>query len=250
VSIDNLARGLLRAAFRGRTIRRRLPRSVGGAVVLVAPDSQLKYLRPGTAGLDGELIGWAKRYVAAGDVVWDIGANSGIFAMAAAGMGASVLAVEPDPFLAHALVRTGAANSKLRLEVLAGAVDETPGIATLEIASGGRASNALRAYAGNYLPFGRSLGHVLVPTVRLDDLLAISSPRLVKIDIEGAEIAALRGAAKLLAEVRPVILMEIASEAWAEGVDIFGAAGYRLFDPDHPDRPAREPLFNILARPD
>src|SRR5258708_33360746 len=103
MSLDTLAREFARRIFRGRAIRRRLPGSVGGAVIFVAPDSQLKYLLPGTSGLDRQLIGWAKRYVGRGDIVWDIGANCGVFALAAAGLGAQVLAVEPDPFLANIL---------------------------------------------------------------------------------------------------------------------------------------------------
>jgi FkbM family methyltransferase len=215
----------------------------------VAPDSQLKYLRPGIRGLDRELIGWAKRYVGAGDVVWDIGANSGVFALAAAGLGAAVLAVEPDPFLSNALMRARAANPKLRVEVLAAAIDDNRGIATLELASGGRAANALSAYVGHRTPFGRSVGRLLVPALRLDDLLAISTPDLVKIDIEGAEIAALRGASELLSAVRPTLIMEIASEVWADGAEILHGAGYRLWDPDLPDREATAPIFNVLARP-
>ena len=208
-------------------------------MVFVAPSSQLKYLIPGSSGFDAALIDWARRYVRADAVVWDIGANCGIFALAAAGLGASVLAVEPDPFLAP----------HLEIEILAAAVDKGRGVATLQIASGGRAANALSAYAGNYVPFGRSIGAVRVPTLSLDDLLEISVPALVKIDIEGAEIAALNGATRLLNEVRPVILLEIASEVWDEGVAIFTAAGYRLSDPKHPEIEAKSPLFNVLATP-
>ena len=249
MTLDGLARAMLRAAFRGRTIRRRLPASVGGAVVHVAPDSQLKYLLPGPRGFDRALIRWAGRFVRDGDIVWDIGANSGVFTMAAAGLGASVLAVEPDPFLADGLLRSRAANSDLRVEVLAAAIADARGIATLEIASGGRAANALSAYAGNYLPFGQTIARVFVPTVPLDDLLAISVPSLVKIDIEGAEIAALTGARRLLSEVRPTLIVEIASEVWPEAVGILGDAGYRLSDPDHPGREIHDPIFNVLATP-
>ena len=108
--LNAAARSALRVAFRGRLLRRRLPAEVGRAVVYLAPESQLKYLRPGAAGLDAQLIGWARRYVQAETVVWDIGANCGVFALAAAGLGASVLAVEPDPFLVTALMRGKAAN--------------------------------------------------------------------------------------------------------------------------------------------
>jgi FkbM family methyltransferase len=249
MDVNAFGRAALREAFRGRTIRRRLPMSAGGALVHVAPESQLKYLLPGTAGLDRSLLGWAERYVRPGDIVWDIGANSGVFAMAAAGLGASVLAVEPDPFLANALLRTRAANPTLRMEVLAAAIDEKCGTATLEIAGGGRAANALSVYAGGRAQFGKSRGRVIVPTLSLDDLLSISIPDLIKIDIEGAELAALRGASAILSRVRPRMIIEIASEEWAIAADIFCAARYQLCDPDDPGKIASKPLFNVMARP-
>jgi FkbM family methyltransferase len=249
MSLDSFARGLIRAAFKGRLLRRRLPRSVGGAIVYVAPDSQLKYLRPGVSGFDKDLINWARRYVRPDNAVWDIGANCGVFAMAAAGLGAQVLAVEPDPFLADALLRARAANPGLRVEVMAAAVSEARGITTLQFASGGRAANALEAFAGTHVPFGASAGRMLTPTVRLDDLLGISAPTLVKLDVEGAELLALRGASRLLAEVRPTLIVEVDSSQWEEVGHLLSQAGYLLCDPDEPDRPVLEPLFNVLARP-
>jgi hypothetical protein len=36
---------------------------------------------------------------------------------------------------------------------------------------------------------------------------------------------------------------------WPEGVEILAGAGYRVCDPDHPERDVREPMFNILAQP-
>jgi len=250
MSLDSRLRGIAHAALRGVVQRRRLPARVGGAVVFVAPESQLKYLRPGVAGLDAELIGWAQRFTPPSGKVWDIGANCGVFALAAAGLGAEVLAVEPDPFLSALLLRARAANPQAKLEVLTAAVADQWGVATLVIASGGRAANALSRFAGAYLPFGRSEAQALAPTLRLDDLLAVSTPSLVKIDVEGAEILALRGASRLLAEVRPTLLMEVASEVWDEARGILGAASYRLFDPNQPEREVSEPLFNVLARPD
>jgi FkbM family methyltransferase len=242
-------RGLVHTAMRGVVLRRRLPASVGGAVVFLAPESQLKHLRPGPAGLDAALVGWAERYVRPGATVWDIGANCGVFALAAAGLGAQVVAVEPDPCLSALLLRARAANPRVKLEILTAAVADQQGLATLVISSGGRAGNALAPFAGFYKPFGRAEDEVLTPTLRLDDLLAVSTPALVKIDVEGAEILVLRGATRLLAEIRPRLLMEVASEAWEEASAILGAAGYRLFDPDDPGRELSEPLFNVFAIP-
>lgn len=250
MSLNERLRSIARSTLRGIVLRRRLPARVGGAVVFVMPESQLKYLRPGVVGLDAALIGWAERFVFPGSIIWDIGANCGVFALAAAGLGAETLAVEPDPVLSALLLRARTANMGLKLEVLTAAISDDRGLATLAIASGGRAANALAPFAGARSPFGRKESQVLAPTLRLDDLLAVSTPTLVKIDIEGAEIHALRGATRVLAEIRPTILMEVASEVWDEARVILHAAGYRLFDPDRPDTEADAPLFNVLARPE
>src|SRR5258708_2301644 len=108
-SISARARRLLEMVGRGRAFRRRLPRQFGRRPIWVTPDSRLRYLRPGSAGFDLELLGYIERYVNEGDVVWDIGANLGEFTIGAAhrvGSSGSVLAIEPDCTLAALLLRS------------------------------------------------------------------------------------------------------------------------------------------------
>ena len=70
-------------------------------------------------------------------------------------------------------------------------------------------------------------------TVTLDDLLAVSPPPdLVKIDIEGAEVLALRGATRLVRDVRPLFYVEVTDATATEVFDIFSARGYRASDLD------------------
>ncbi len=248
--VSGMLRSALRGVFHGRLIVRRLPAAVGGARVHLSPESQLKYLLPGRRGFDRDLLAWAERYVSTGDVVWDIGANSGVFTFAAAGRGASVLAVEPDPFLVHGLLRSRAANPGLQTEVLSAAASDARGEARLAIAVGGRASNSLRAFGSDRRYVGRSGLEVIVPTLRLDDLLALSAPNLVKIDVEGAELAVFRGAARLLAETRPRIIFEVGRELWPEISSLLRRAHYRLVDPLDPLRPADETTWNVMALPE
>jgi len=243
-----MLREILRSAVRGRVFRRHLPGEFGSAVLYVAPDSQLHYLKPGKAWMDNELLDWAARFVRRDDVVWDIGANVGLFAAAAAGRGGRVLAVEPDPFLANCLLRTRAANS-LDLEILAAAVSDKPGVATLEIASGGRASNSLSTYAGKRGQFGASVGRVAVPTVTLDSLLELSSPVLIKIDVEGAELDVLAGAERVLREVRPRWLIEVGRTLRPAATRLLAAQGYVLYDALDIGAPIEEASANVLAVP-
>ncbi|MCS6877659.1 MAG: FkbM family methyltransferase, partial [Geminicoccaceae bacterium] len=200
---------------RGRTIVRRLPREMGAARLHLTPDSQLKYLRPGRAGFEAKLLAQVAILVKPSTPVWDIGANVGVFAFAAAGLaGASgrVLAVEPDPWLFGLLQRSRAANrvrGLAEIELLCAAVADRPSVARFGIAARGRASNALLGLGGSRT--GGVREELLVPTVTLDQLLEASfAPELVTIDVEGAELLALRGAERLLREVRPRLLIEVA----------------------------------------
>jgi FkbM family methyltransferase len=234
--------------LRGWTISRRLPRAVGGGKIYVAPGSQLSFLRP--QPFDPSLIDWARRYAARGRVVWDIGANVGVFAFSASGMGSEVWAVEPDPFLANMLLRS--ARQRPNFHVVTAAISDRSRIARLEISSGGRAGNALAEHANSTVSFGRSIDEVVVPAIALDDLLeAASRPYLVKIHIEGAELAALSGAGKLLHEVRPILIVEVGSERGRTIGELLRRSGYRMRDALEPDGPEiAEPSFNTLCLPE
>jgi hypothetical protein len=72
--------------------------------------------------------------------------------------------------------------------------------------------------------------------VSLDGLLDISPPpAVVKIDVEGAEVSVLRGAQRLLEQIRPRILCEVSSGNREEASSILKSAGYRLYDAEARD---------------
>jgi FkbM family methyltransferase len=166
-----------------------------------------------------------------------------------------VLAVEPDPWLFGLLQRSRNANLGGGLgpvELLCAAVADRSGVARLQIAARGRAANALAGFGSSQM--GGVREELLVPTVTLDGLLdATFAPDLVKIDVEGAELLVLRGAGRLLAEVRPALLLEVA-ESNAEPVgELLTAARYRLFDAAEPAKgfpPVARPVWDTLALPE
>lgn len=88
----------------------------------------------------------------------------------------------------------------------------------------------------------------------LDRLLEQSAaPRLVKIDVEHAEAEVLRGAERLLREVRPVWLVELHGAEGQRAMELLGEAGYRVsaLGKGHPaarGRPAGGPA-HIVAEP-
>ncbi len=78
---------------------------------------------------------------------------------------------------------------------------------------------------------------VTVPVARLDDLIAagtVAAPDLIKLDVQGFELAVLRGGENALASARAV-LCEVSTRAFYDGQALFGdilsyleARGFRL----------------------
>ena len=66
---------------------------------MVSPSCGLRYLRWALGKVDPALFRWVEAYVKPGSVVWDVGANLGLFSFAAAaraGSDGAVVAFEPD----------------------------------------------------------------------------------------------------------------------------------------------------------
>ncbi len=252
-----MLRTLLETLSRGRVLRRHMPPELGGFPIFVSPDASLKLWRRDLRRVDPLLFALAAELVDPGAAVWDVGANVGLFALAAAfraGPAGSVLAVEPDAWLAGLIRRSSLAlpAACAPIAVLAAAVSDAPGTAELVIAARGRATNHLASVGGSTQSGGaRGVERVAVET--LDGLLArFPAPRLVKIDVEGAEARGLAGAARLLAEVRPAVVCEVAAENAAAVGGIFAAHGYALFDATAAPadrRPLAGPVWNTLALP-
>ena len=199
-----LIRHALMRLMRNKVVRRTLP---NGRRLLVSPDAQLKYLG---RGFDEDLVALAGT-IAPGSVVWDVGANCGVFAFSCDPT-CDVLGIEADPFLAD-LLRRSAVGSNVR--VLEKAVASETGSVEFSIAAHGRASNHLAKVSGNSMSGGER-ERINVAATTLDDLLSSEpAPAFVKIDVEGAEVEVLMGATRLLSEIRPTLYLEISDDTRA-----------------------------------
>lgn len=242
---------------RGVVLKRHLPARYGGSPIFVTPDVGLKFWKPGIGHVSPLLLRLAAELVHPGAVVWDIGANVGLFSIAAAhaaGREGSVLAIEPDIDLCVLLLRSAAlsAPSSARLNILPVAVSDTLGLAEFCISQRGRGSNFLQS-TGGLSQSGGSRETRLVPTVILDWLVKIrAAPTIVKIDVEGAEALVLRGAQEVLAVARPTVLCEVCDATADEVTALLQGHDYTIYDAAvavDQRRPISRAVWDTLAVP-
>ena len=180
-----------------------------------------------------------RRLVKPGAVVVDAGANVGyVTALLAAWVGPEgrVLSFEPVPQTAELLERAVRRLGLAQVTLHCCGVSDRHGEAQMAIprySDGGE-----NLYESRVLAAGESSAGavpVTIPLRRMDDELAADAGRIafMKIDVEGHENAALAGAERVLAESRPVLLVEIMGNLDAPGtpakqvVDWLAGRGYR-----------------------
>lgn len=163
---------------------------------------------------DRELTAAYREALRPGDRAWNVGAHVGLHALqlcAVVGTTGHVLAVEPNPHARAILARNLRLNG-CRATVGAYAIGERTGETMLSVDGASPMSRAGRAN-----PLLAQTSEVRVPVRTLDELLAEHGmPRVVVMDVEGWEIAALLGAPRLLSSPdRPLLLVEMhAGAAW------------------------------------
>ncbi len=242
---------------RGVVLQRRLPVNFGAGKILVSPDAGLRFYRRNLAAGDAILFRMVDELVAPDDVVWDIGANVGLFAFAAAnraGTGGKVVAIEPDLWLAGLLRRSCQLLDRTRnapVTVIPAAASNSFSLAKFHIAKRGRSSNHLEGGGSTQTGGTRSVESVV--TIPLDWLLEqVPPPQVLKIDVEGMEHRVLSGATAVLSKARPVIWCEVNPVNKEEVTKILYAHDYELFCAEE-NASQRQPLptapWETLARP-
>jgi FkbM family methyltransferase len=148
------------------------------------------------------------RLLRTGDCVLDIGANVGYYTLVAArlvGSAGCVHAFEPSPQTLPHLRTNARLNPLANIDVHGAAVTDRCGQTQFFMATPERTGYS------SIRDLGREAGGVTtVPTVSIDSLLDdLPAVRLVKIDVEGAELLALRGMRRLLERDRPFLILEV-----------------------------------------
>lgn len=144
-----------------------------------------------------------------GDVMIDGGANIGLFTLLAAarvGAGGRVIACEPSPTTMGLLAANVARNDYEWVDLREVALADVAGRLSLEVFDPGSGFSSFAPAAS-----GRQ---VEVEVTTLDEVADEVMDRLalVKLDVEGAELRALKGASRILEAARPDFIVELEPE--------------------------------------
>lgn len=176
-----------------------------------------------------------------GDVVYDVGANVGFYTLLASvlvGETGHVYSFEPFPENLRDLRRHLEMNHVNNCTVVDAAVSSADGEAVFD-PSDDRCTGRLAAK-----------GVLRVRTLALDGLVSrkeIRPPKVMKIDIEGAELECLRGASDLIQESHPIIFLAThGREIHSACIEILAKWNYRLTSLD--EQPI-EMSNELIARP-
>ncbi len=148
----------------------------------------------------------------------DIGANIGYFSLLAlnlVGPGGNVTAFEASPYIASILKKNISLNMAIgnSFKLHEKAVTDSPGVLTFNEAKGDHLGISSLRDLGE-----RTNRSISVPAVRIDDLLeTIDTIKLIKLDVEGAELLALNGMVSLIKRDRPYIIFEL-TDAYLKAV--------------------------------
>lgn len=161
-----------------------------------------------------------------GEVITDIGAHIGTYTIRAAkavGKEGLVIALEPQPESFRLLNINVKSNELSNVIALRMAAYENDGTAIMHV-SKDSSGNSLTRVPEEFT------GEIEVPTITLNTIVkrfCLKRVDWVKIDVEGAELAVLKGASNVLGIIRK-LLIEVWYENADEVLDILRQRGYKI----------------------
>jgi FkbM family methyltransferase len=210
----------------------------GVHLCFATPNGQNQFRADTFSDKEPETLEWIDT-IPEGAILWDIGANVGIYSCyAAKSRGCRVFAFEPSVFNLECLARNAFLNGLTdRLTIVPLALSDTLQVATLNMTStewGGALSTFGQAYGHDGKPLATSFKFA---TVGLSMDQAVSAlklplPQFIKMDVDGIEHLILSGGASVLRHAESV-LIEI-NDNFQEQADasarVLTDAGFELID--------------------
>jgi FkbM family methyltransferase len=202
-------------------LRRGISRTYGEHEVRFPP----RYARYYPADYEPALFRFLKQNLKAGDTYWDCGAHFGLFSIVASrlvGPNGLVLAFEPTPSVREVLAKVVSMNEVCNVIVRPEALSDRTG-ETVFYVTGSETSNA-----NSLIKQARHSRGITIHTSTIDDIASKLSVRadLMKIDVEGAEFALLKGARGVIEAYKPILFLSLHPTAIADS----GATLGEVFD--------------------
>lgn len=164
-----------------------------------------------------------RKHLSEGSICVDVGANLGYFSILMSqivGKRGRIIALEPMPDTVETLRENIGMNGLENVIVIEAAASDGSG--SVQLLSGASERTAKTASIVGYR-LEEPARTTLVRSIRLDDYFAGSTqfPDLIKIDVEGAELAVLKGARETIAKGRPTLIVEIHRWGSPESRDVW-----------------------------
>ena len=208
------------------------PKNILGRLVWIHPRARFSITAKTFFRREHHVRSWLTEQLKPGHVFFDVGAHHGwvsMWALPLVGEKGSVVSFEPSPANLSILEWHRASNKFSQWTIVPRAVSESDAEKEFFLVdTGDSPMNSLTSGApGMPLMSGREIRKIAIQTISLDTFCSQVHPRpnLVKIDVEGAELLVLRGAAKLLSEFCPTIILAV-HPYWLPS----GQSSHQIFD--------------------
>jgi FkbM family methyltransferase len=181
-----------------------------------------------------EIIDALRPYVRENSVVVDVGANFGQMSLVFSemvGPNGLVYSIEADDYVHHVLCKNVSNNRRSNVRPIFAAAFDTLGKTLLYPQQDFKEHNAYGSYGLDpTATHGRS-----VPTITIDSIAIDRDVSVMKVDVQGSDLAALRGARETIAKHRPVIVFEFEEElqqkfgtSLEQYIEFVRSIGYRI----------------------
>ena len=220
------------------------PKDIHGKSVWIHPRARFSITTQTFFERESHVRTWLMERLKPGQVFFDVGAHHGwvsMWTLPLVGKAGFVVSFEPSPANLSILEWHRARNTFSKWSIVPKAVSDAD-VKEEEfflVDTGDSPMNSLTTGAhGTPLMNGRDITKTSIQTITLDTYCRESGlrPNLVKIDVEGAELLVLRGAAKLLAESSPTLILAVhpywlpAGQSPQQVFEFLTRYGYTVYD--------------------
>jgi FkbM family methyltransferase len=183
---------------------------------------------------DKPTVEFIEHFIKEGFVCIDVGANIGFFTALLSekvGENGKVFAFEASPIHFQSLKKNMELNEKSNYQLFNTAIGDTVGLVSIYTMS------STGSLVSDFSDFGlRTLSKDQVQMNKLDNLFQDVNIHFIKIDVDGNELQVLKGANRIIKELKPMICIEICERtqnaAWSSAKELLiylKSHGYKFF---------------------